>query len=147
RDVQGHLADLEGDLADLGDGLHHGRPDDGVLLRRRPAVLLWREASRRIGGLMTDAKWYLVHTRGGYEKRVAETVKDRAEALGFGGDVLEVVMPMSGGRPSMPGYVLLHLRLTEGCMKVVKGTPHVTGFVGSPEPQALSQDEVDRILS
>jgi len=36
-DVEGHLANLEGNMADHGDGVHHGRVDDDVFFRRRLA--------------------------------------------------------------------------------------------------------------
>ena len=90
---------------------------------------------------MTVPKWYIVHTVIGFEERVAEGIKLRATALGL--DVLDAVVPAE----EMPGYVLLHARLTDGCIKMVKETPKVTGLVGGNTPAALSQDEVDQILN
>ena len=47
----------------------------------------------------------------------------------------------------MPGYVLINLDLNENSWQLVKGTPGVTGFVGSAnEPVPLTQPEVDRLL-
>ncbi|MFL6289530.1 MAG: transcription termination/antitermination NusG family protein, partial [Thermoanaerobaculia bacterium] len=31
-----------------------------------------------------DRKWYIVHTYSGFEERVKETLRQRAEALGMG---------------------------------------------------------------
>ena len=47
----------------------------------------------------------------------------------------------------MPGYVLVNMEITEDAWELVKGTPGVTGFVGSRnEPVPLAQPEVDRLL-
>ena len=47
----------------------------------------------------------------------------------------------------MPGYVLVNMDLTDDSWILVKGTPGVTGFVGSSnEPVPLTQPEVDRLL-
>ncbi len=47
----------------------------------------------------------------------------------------------------MPGYVLVNMELNEDSWGVVKGTPGITGFVGSSqEPVPLTQVEVDRLL-
>ncbi len=97
------------------------------------------------GTAMTvDAKWYIVHTALGFEKRVAETVLQRAAALGLEQEVLDVAVPGE----QMRGYVLLHARLTDGCVKMIRETPKVTGFAGgNSTPAVLSQDEVAQMLN
>lgn len=56
----------------------------------------------------------------------------------------------SSGRFS-PGYVLVEMVMTDNSWYVVRNTPGVTGFVGSPgggaKPTPLMPDEVQRILS
>ena len=48
---------------------------------------------------------------------------------------------------TMPGYELVNMDLTDDAWVLVKGTPGVTGFVGSSnEPVPLTQPEVDRLL-
>jgi len=39
------------------------------------------------------AKWYVVHTASGHEMRVAETLRQRIESMGFEGNVFELLVP------------------------------------------------------
>ena len=40
-----------------------------------------------------DRKWYIVHTYSGFEERVKETLRQRAEALGMGEAFGEIRIP------------------------------------------------------
>lgn len=103
--------------------------------------------------------WYIIHTYSGFENKVKESLRTRAEAFGFNdriGDILiptEDVVEMRSGnkitskRMLYPGYVLLQLKMDDELWHVVKNTPRVTGFVGSgPTPTPLTADEVNQIL-
>jgi transcriptional antiterminator NusG len=103
--------------------------------------------------------WYIVHTYSGFEDRVKETLRQRAEALNQGesfGDIripTETIVEYRGGkkkelqRKFFPGYILVQMAMTDETWHVVKNTPKVTGFVGSGrKPTPLSQEEVDQIL-
>ena len=47
-----------------------------------------------------------------------------------------------------PGYLLVHMEMSDEAWHVVKNTPKVTGFVGAGNrPTPLSQDEVNRIIN
>ena len=107
----------------------------------------------------TTRKWYIVHTYSGFEERVKETLKQRAEALGMGdkfGEIripTETIVELRGGkkretqRKFFPGYILVEMEMSDEAWHVVKSTPKVTGFVGSGrKPTPLSQQEVDQIL-
>ncbi len=104
-------------------------------------------------------KWYIVHTYSGFEDRVKETLRQRAEAMGMGDAIGEIRIPTetiveyrSGKkretqRKFFPGYILVEMEMSDAAWHVVKNTPKVTGFVGSgKKPTPLSQDEVDQIL-
>ena len=104
--------------------------------------------------------WYIVHTYSGFEERVRETLKQRAEARGLAdlfGDVKipkETIVEYKDGkkreveRKFFPGYILVEMEMNDEAWHVVKDTPKVTGFVGSgKKPTPLSQDEVDQILN
>ena len=104
-------------------------------------------------------QWYIVHTYSGFEDRVRETLRQRAEALGMGEAIGEVRIPTEtiveyrGGkkretqRKFFPGYILVEMEMSDAAWHVVKNTPKVTGFVGSGrKPTPLSQEEVDQIL-
>ena len=104
-------------------------------------------------------QWYIVHTYSGFEDRVRETLRQRAEALGMGEAIGEVRIPTEtiveyrGGkkretqRKFFPGYILVEMEMSDAAWHVVKNTPKVTGFVGSGrKPTPLSQEEVEQIL-
>jgi transcriptional antiterminator NusG len=104
-------------------------------------------------------KWYIVHTYSGFEDRVKETLRQRAEAMGMGDAIGEVRIPTETiveyrngkkretQRKFFPGYILVEMEMSDAAWHVVKNTPKVTGFVGSgKKPTPLSQEEVDQIL-
>ena len=104
-------------------------------------------------------QWYIVHTYSGFEDRVKETLRQRADALGMGDEIGEIKVPTEtiveyrGGkkretqRKFFPGYILVEMHMSDAAWHVVKNTPKVTGFVGSGKrPTPLTQEEVDQIL-
>jgi len=107
----------------------------------------------------TDKKWYIIHTYSGFESKVAESLRSRAQAFGFAekiGSVLiptEEVVEMRAGRKVIskrllyPGYVLVEMAMDDQLWHEVKNTPRVTGFVGGGNnPVPLTADEVNSIL-
>ena len=111
---------------------------------------------------MTDANtklWYIVHTYSGFERKVAESLRQRVSAYGVVDEIGEILIPtedvveMRGGRKVVtpkrffPGYILVEMTMTDNAWHVVKNTPKVTGFVGAgAKPTPLTQEEVDQIL-
>lgn len=104
-------------------------------------------------------QWYIVHTYSGFEERVKETLRQRAEAMGMGDDFGEIRIPTETvveykdgkkrevERKFFPGYILVEMAMSDSAWHVVKNTPKVTGFVGTgKKPTPLSQEEVDQIL-
>jgi transcriptional antiterminator NusG len=104
-------------------------------------------------------QWYIIHTYSGFEQKVAESLRSRAEAFGFAekiGNVLiptEEVVEMRNGRKVIskrllyPGYVLVEMAMDDQLWHEVKNTPRVTGFVGGGNnPVPLTADEVNSIL-
>jgi len=104
-------------------------------------------------------KWFIIHTYSGFEQKVKESLKSRADAFGFAdkiGNILiptEEVVEMRGGkkvtskRLVYPGYVLVEMEMNDELWHAVKNTPRVTGFVGGGNaPVPLSADEVNSIL-
>jgi len=107
-----------------------------------------------------DARWYIVHTYSNFEKKVAEEIKRQAKLQGLEDEIADVVVPtedvieirrgqkVNAERKFLPGYVLLHAKLTDECYHLVKNVAKVTGFLGqNNKPMALRQAEVDRILN
>ena len=104
-------------------------------------------------------KWYIVHTYSGFERKVAESLKSRADAFGFASKVGEILIPteevvelrngkkVTSQRLVYPGYVLVQLEMDDELWHAVKATPRVTGFVGGgTQPVPLSADEVNAVL-
>ena len=111
---------------------------------------------------MTDDRpkqWYIVHTYSGFEKKVAESLRQRVQAYGLQDEIGEILIPtedvveMRGGRKVVtpkrffPGYILVEMYMSDNAWHVVKNTPKVTGFVGAgARPTPLTPEEVDQIL-
>jgi transcriptional antiterminator NusG len=104
-------------------------------------------------------KWFIIHTYSGFEHKVAESLKSRAQAFGFAEKIGQVLIPteevveLRGGkkvtskRLVYPGYVLVQMEMNDELWHAVKATPRVTGFVGGGStPVPLSADEVNQIL-
>jgi transcriptional antiterminator NusG len=103
--------------------------------------------------------WYIIHSYSGFERKVAETLRSRAEAAGLAGSFGEVLIPTEdvvemrqgkkvvSSRLFYPGYVLVEMEMNNDTWHLVRSTPRVTGFVGSGSmPSPLTAEEVDRIV-
>ena len=103
--------------------------------------------------------WYIIHAYSGFENKVAESLRTRAEAFGFAGSIGQILIPteevveLRGGkkitskRLLYPGYVLVEMEMNDELWHAVKATPRVTGFVGGGNsPVPLTADEVNSIL-
>lgn len=104
-------------------------------------------------------RWYIIHTYSGFEHKVADSLKSRAQAFGFADKIGQVLIPteevveVRGGkkvtskRLMYPGYVLVEMEMNDDLWHAVKNTPRVTGFVGGGNtPVPLSATEVNDIL-
>lgn len=104
-------------------------------------------------------QWYAIHTYSGYEEKVAESIRQRAESLEMGNQIFQVLVPkekmieIKNGKRKIvekrifQGYVLVEMMLSEEAWYMVRNTPNVTGFVGTgTEPTPLQPEEVTKIL-
>ena len=104
-------------------------------------------------------RWYIVHVYSGFEKKVAQTLREKAASQGMEdlfGDILvpveEVVevrrgQKVSAERKFFPGYVLVNADMTDEIYHLVKNTPKITGILGSgSKPTPVSDAEADRIM-
>ena len=117
----------------------------------------------------TDKRWYVVHAYSGFEKSVAQALRDRIVRTGMEarfGDVLvptEEVIEMRAGqkrrseRKFFPGYVLVQIasheengipRIDSECWHLIKETSKVMGLIGgtADRPLPISDAEADMIL-
>lgn len=103
--------------------------------------------------------WYIVNVYSGYEKKVAEHIKEQAAKKGLDHQIETVLVPTeevvevkkgvktSSERQFFPGYVLIKMQLTDEVWHLVRHTPKVSGFLGGKgKPTPVSQTEVDRVL-
>lgn len=106
-----------------------------------------------------DKRWYIVHVYSGFEKKVAQSLREQAIQTGMADQFEEVLVPteevvemrrgqkINAERKFFPGYVLAKMELTDDTYHLVKNTPKVTGFLGSAgKPTPISQAEADRIM-
>lgn len=104
-------------------------------------------------------QWYIVHTYSGFEKFVAESIRQRAEETGLAERFGQIIIPtedvveIKGGRKvvttkrAYPGYIIVEMELDDTTWHLVRQTPKVTGFVGSgSKPVPLSREEVSQIV-
>ena len=104
-------------------------------------------------------RWYVVHVYSGFEKRVAESIREQAAQKGLSEFIEEVSVPteevvemrrgqkVNAERKFFPGYVLVKMDLTDEAWQLVKNTPKVTGFLGARgKPTPISDAEADRIV-
>ena len=105
-------------------------------------------------------RWYVVHAYSGFEKSVQRNMIERIARAGMQdkfGEILvpvEEVIEMKAGQKSIserkffPGYILVHMDLTDESWHLVKSTPKVTGFVGGSahRPTPITDKEVESIL-
>jgi transcriptional antiterminator NusG len=105
-------------------------------------------------------RWYIVHAYSNFEKKVAESIREGAEAAGLDSLFDQILVPvekvveMRRGRKIdterkfFPGYVMVRMEMTDEAYHLIKNTPKVTGFLGSDmKPIPISDAEADRILN
>ena len=107
-----------------------------------------------------NKKWYIVHTYSGHEAKAKQALLDRARAFGKEELFDEVLIPeenvievvkgekRTSRRKFFPGYILVHMDLTDESWHIVKDTPKVTGFVGGGErPTPISESDVAKMTA
>ncbi|BDR56851.1 transcription termination/antitermination protein NusG [Xylocopilactobacillus apis] len=112
-----------------------------------------------------EKQWYVLHTYSGYENKVKENLKSRAQSMGMEDYIFDVIVPATEERvknartgkfqmeekKTFPGYVIVEMVMTDRSWFVVRNTPGVTGFVGShgagSKPAPLLPEEVEDILA
>ena len=105
-----------------------------------------------------DSKWYIVHTYSGHENKVAKSLKQRVQSLGFEDRIFDIIVPtrntirVSQGKKEsvkekiFPGYVLIKMILDDESWLTVRTTQGVTAFIGAGnKPTPISDKEVEAI--
>jgi len=105
------------------------------------------------------SRWYVIHVYSGFEKKVAQAIREQADQKGLAEQFEQILVPteevvevkrgakVSSERKFFPGYVLVKMKLTDEAFHLIKNTPKVTGFLGAEnKPMPISESEAMRIL-
>ena len=105
-------------------------------------------------------RWYIVHAYSNFEKKVAESIREKAEQKGLSDLFEEILVPMEkvvevrrgrkvdAERKFFPGYVLVKMEMTNEAFHLIKDTPKVTGFLGADQkPMPIPEKEAMRIIN
>ena len=105
-------------------------------------------------------RWYIVHTYSGHENKVAKTLMQRVQSMGYEERIFDALVPtretikVRGGKKEnvkekiFPGYILVNMDLSDEAWLLVRTTPGVTSFVGAQnKPTPIRNDEVEAIIA
>jgi transcriptional antiterminator NusG len=106
----------------------------------------------------SSRQWYAIHTYSGYEEKVAESIRQRINAVDMADKIFDVIVPkekqieIKNGKRKVvekrifQGYALVEMKLTDETWYIIRNTPGVTGFVGTgTEPTPVSEPEIVKI--
>jgi transcriptional antiterminator NusG len=101
------------------------------------------------------AKWYVVHTYSGYEKKVADTIQKTVKNRNLQELIFDIRIPMETvtevsdtgtrevERKLFPGYVLVKMHMNDESWYIIRNTRGVTSFVGpESKPVPLTEKEI-----
>lgn len=104
-------------------------------------------------------RWYIVHAYSNFEKKVADSIREKAASAGLDHLIEEILVPtetvmesrrgrkVEAERKFFPGYVMVKMDLTDEAYHLIKNTPKVTGFLGTDnKPMPIPDSEVQRIM-
>lgn len=105
-------------------------------------------------------RWYIVHAYTNFERKVAESIRERAKSAGIEDVFEEILVPteevvevkrgrkIQAERKFLPGYVLVKMEMTDQAFVLIKNTPKVTGFLGADnKPMPIPEAEALRIMN
>lgn len=104
---------------------------------------------------MEEAKWYVVHTRTGYENKVKTDLEKTVENRNMQDLIQEIMIPLEESieikdgkkktvsRKVYPCYLMVKMVMNSQTWYIVRNASGVTGFVGpGSDPIPLSDEEV-----
>jgi len=104
-------------------------------------------------------RWYSVSVLSNFEKKIAEAIRAKAEEQGLDDQIDEVLVPteevieirrnkkVTTERRFMPGYVLVHMEMSDEGYHLINSINRVTGFLGPQgRPMPMRDAEVQAIL-
>jgi len=104
-------------------------------------------------------RWYSVSVLSNFEKKIAEQIRTAAADAGLEDEIDEVLVPteevievrrgkkVTTERRFMPGYVLVHMEMSDQGYHLINSINRVTGFLGPQgRPMPMRDAEVQAIL-
>ena len=105
-------------------------------------------------------RWYSVSVLSNFEKKIAEQIKQAVADAGLQEEIDEVLVPteevievrrgkkVTSERRFMPGYVLVHMDMSDRGYHLISSINRVTGFLGPQgRPMPMRDEEVNGILN
>lgn len=105
-------------------------------------------------------RWYSVSVLSNFEKKIAEQIRTSVEEQGLEEQIDEVLVPteevvevrrgkkVTTERRFMPGYVLVHMEMSDEGYHLINSINRVTGFLGPQgRPMPMRDAEVNQILN
>ena len=105
-------------------------------------------------------RWYSVSVLSNFEKKIAEQIRHDVVIAGLEDEIDEVLVPteevievrrgkkVTAERRFMPGYVLVHMEMSDEGYHLVNSINRVTGFLGPQgRPMPMRDAEVNQILN
>ena len=105
-------------------------------------------------------RWYSVSVLSNFEKKIAEQIRHDVAQAGLQDEIDEVLVPteevieirrgkkVTAERRFMPGYVLVHMEMTDRGYHLINSINRVTGFLGPQgKPMPMRDEEVNQILN
>jgi transcriptional antiterminator NusG len=112
------------------------------------------------GSRQMAKRWYSVSVLSNFEKKVAEQIKTAVAEANLGEEIDEVLVPteevievrrgkkVTSERRFMPGYVLVHMEMSNRGYHLISSINRVTGFLGPQgKPMPMRDSEVNAILN
>ena len=104
-------------------------------------------------------RWYVLHVYSGFEKKISQQIKEQAELKGLAEQIGDIIVPteevtevrraqkVNTERKFFPGYILIHMDMSDDAWHLVKDVPKVTGFLGNKhKPSPITDAEAERIM-
>jgi len=105
-------------------------------------------------------RWYSVSVLSNFEKKIAEQIRTSVSENGLEEDIDEVLVPteevievrrgkkVTTERRFMPGYVLVHMEMSDQGYHLINSINRVTGFLGPQgRPMPMRDAEVNVLLN
>lgn len=105
-------------------------------------------------------RWYSVSVLSNFEKKIAEQIRTSVTESGLEDDIDEVLVPteevievrrgkkVTTERLFMPGYVLVHMEMSDQGYHLISSINRVTGFLGPQgRPMPMRDAEVNVLLN